>query len=104
MDIFCVVNDDMQRLYKELGRADILVISTPVYFGEISAQVKLFIDRLFGIYGPVFQMKLDFPSKVVVLWNHAQQIMNFYPLHRLFWQAFEVCWGKRDSSTVFLKR
>jgi multimeric flavodoxin WrbA len=44
----CVINDDMQKLYAALESADALVLGTPVYMGQMSAQAKLFTDRLFA--------------------------------------------------------
>ena len=46
---FCVVNDDMQTLYNEFLEADMLVFATPIYWWSISSQLKLFIDRLYGL-------------------------------------------------------
>ena len=50
----CVVGDDMQTLYAELKQADSLVIGSPVYMGQMSAQAKIFTDRLFAEISPRF--------------------------------------------------
>lgn len=50
----CVINDDMQRLYGELEHADALVLGSPVYMGQMSAQAKIFTDRLFAQISPRF--------------------------------------------------
>lgn len=42
----CVIEDDFQALREKLHGADALVISTPVYFGEVSEVAKNFLDRL----------------------------------------------------------
>jgi multimeric flavodoxin WrbA len=44
----CVINDDMQKLYAALDTANALILGTPVYMGQMSAQAKLFTDRLFA--------------------------------------------------------
>ena len=49
--IYCAFDDDMQPLYPEFIRADLVVMATPVYWWSISAQLKLFIDRLYGLNG-----------------------------------------------------
>ncbi len=46
---FCVFDDDMQPLYRRFIEADLVVLATPVYWWSISAQLKLFIDRLYGL-------------------------------------------------------
>jgi multimeric flavodoxin WrbA len=44
----CVINDDMRKLYAALESANALVLGTPVYMGQMSAQAKTFTDRLFA--------------------------------------------------------
>jgi multimeric flavodoxin WrbA len=46
---FCVFDDDMQPLYRQFIDADLVVLATPIYWWCISAQLKLFIDRLYGL-------------------------------------------------------
>ncbi|MDP2921038.1 MAG: flavodoxin family protein [Candidatus Omnitrophota bacterium] len=41
----CLVNDDMQAVYKKLKEADAIVLASPVFFGSLSAQSKMMIDR-----------------------------------------------------------
>ena len=47
----CVIDDDMQPIYKKLVEADAWVIASPVYWFTMSAQTKLFIDRCFALLG-----------------------------------------------------
>jgi len=53
----CVINDDMQHIYTALERADALVLGSPVYMGQMSAQAKIFTDRLFAQISPRFSPK-----------------------------------------------
>lgn len=41
----CVIEDDMTKIYPELEKASLLVVSTPVYFYSVPSQMKAFIDR-----------------------------------------------------------
>ena len=41
----CYIEDDMQSLYPKLLEADVIVFASPVYWFNISAQLKLSIDR-----------------------------------------------------------
>jgi multimeric flavodoxin WrbA len=50
----CVINDDMQKLYGALEQADVLVLGSPIYMGQMSAQAKIFTDRLFAQISPRF--------------------------------------------------
>jgi len=48
----CNINDDMEQLYPKLRQADALVIASPIYWFTVSAQTKLFMDRLYALGGP----------------------------------------------------
>jgi len=50
----CVINDDMQKLYGSIERADVIVLGSPIYMGQMSAQAKIFTDRLFAQISPRF--------------------------------------------------
>jgi multimeric flavodoxin WrbA len=50
----CVINDDMQPLFGALKTADTLVLGAPIYMGQMSAQAKIFTDRLFSQIKPRF--------------------------------------------------
>ncbi len=41
----CIQQDDMQTIYPQVASATAIVLATPVYFGSMSAQLKMFIDR-----------------------------------------------------------
>lgn len=47
----CIINDGMEQLYKEFDQADIVLVSTPVFFNGVSAQLKTMIDRCQAIWG-----------------------------------------------------
>ena len=50
----CVINDGMQDIYDAMEDADALVLGTPVYMGQMTAQAKAFTDRLFAWISPRF--------------------------------------------------
>ena len=43
----CVQDDDLGPLYEDLKAADALLIASPVYWFTMSAQAKIFMDRLY---------------------------------------------------------
>jgi multimeric flavodoxin WrbA len=50
----CVINDDMQNIYTAFVNADAIVLGSPVYMGQMSAQAKIFTDRLYACTSPRF--------------------------------------------------
>lgn len=41
----CVIKDDVSAMLKKIQDADVLVFSTPIYFYEMSGQMKTLLDR-----------------------------------------------------------
>lgn len=44
----CVQQDDMNQILKDVEKADMLILASPIYWFDISAQTKCFIDRLYA--------------------------------------------------------
>jgi multimeric flavodoxin WrbA len=47
---YCVIRDDMAGLYDKVIKADAIIIASPVYWFTMTAQTKLFVDRLYGLW------------------------------------------------------
>ncbi len=45
----CKIKDDMQDIYQQLELADAVILGTPVYFVNVSAQAKAIIDRTYAL-------------------------------------------------------
>lgn len=41
----CIVEDDFQALYGKVKKCDVLILASPIFFGSLSAQTKIMIDR-----------------------------------------------------------
>jgi multimeric flavodoxin WrbA len=50
----CALKDDMQPLYESVQKAHVLLISSPIYWFNYSAQLKLFLDRLYAVHTEKF--------------------------------------------------
>lgn len=48
----CVLDDGLTPVLEAVRDCDVLVLATPVYFGEVTAQLKGFIDRSFSYLVP----------------------------------------------------
>lgn len=45
----CAVKDDMVQIYESIKAADYVIIGSPVYICQVSAQTKLLLDRLYPL-------------------------------------------------------
>ncbi|HYA42551.1 MAG TPA: flavodoxin family protein [Syntrophobacteraceae bacterium] len=48
----CVLEDDLTEVLQTVRKSDLLVMASPVYFGEVSSQLKGFIDRTYSYLVP----------------------------------------------------
>lgn len=62
----CPIDDDMQEIYQEIQAADIVVLGSPVYMWQMTAQTKLLIDRLTAFLEPNFSSRLDNKKLILV--------------------------------------
>lgn len=47
----CVLKDDMTPIVEKMHDADVLVFATPIYYCEMSGQLKAVLDRANPLYG-----------------------------------------------------
>lgn len=43
----CMIKDDMQLIYQKMAMADVLILASPTYYYNVSADMKKLIDRFF---------------------------------------------------------
>lgn len=48
---YCVIKDDAAEIAKEMHDADVLAFATPVYYYEMSGQLKTMLDRANPLFG-----------------------------------------------------
>lgn len=49
---FCVLNDDLTGVLAAVADADVVVLASPVYYGDVTAQLKGFVDRTYSFLKP----------------------------------------------------
>ena len=47
----CVINDDVNDIMAKVIKADVVCWATPIYYYEMSGQMKTLIDRMNAMYG-----------------------------------------------------
>ncbi|MDD6088685.1 MAG: flavodoxin family protein [Desulfovibrionaceae bacterium] len=46
----CVLDDDANQIVERIAHADVLVFATPIYYYEVSGQLKTLLDRCTPLY------------------------------------------------------
>lgn len=59
----CVVDDDMQKVYRELVGADFLAVASPVFFTTVSGYLKALIDRCQRFWSLKYEHKKKIVTK-----------------------------------------
>jgi multimeric flavodoxin WrbA len=62
----CILEDDLTPVLQAVRDADLLVLASPVYFGDLSGQLKCFFDRTYSCINPDFSMRIP-PGKTAVM-------------------------------------
>lgn len=59
-DGVCIVKDTMEPFYDKVATVKGLVLATPIYFGSLSAQLKIFMDRFQCWWQAKYRLKNPF--------------------------------------------
>jgi len=59
----CIIEDDMQPLYQKIKEANGIILASPIFFGSLSAQTKMMIDRFQCIWRAKYVLKIDIFKK-----------------------------------------
>ena len=72
---YCIAHkDDMYQIEQALAKTDMIVYVTPVYFYDMSAQLKLVVDRLHCIYGKLSGKK---SLLLATAWRQDDEVMTY---------------------------
>jgi multimeric flavodoxin WrbA len=67
----CAVKDDMQPVYENMKTANAIIIGSPVYMWQVTAQTKLLFDRLFPLMDSEFRPRFGI-KKTVMVYSQAK--------------------------------
>lgn len=78
----CVIKDDMQKLNNAIDHANTIVFGSPIYMMQMSAQAKIFIDRMFARfsprYSPHFEEESAAGKKLILTFNQGNPDSNLF--------------------------
>jgi multimeric flavodoxin WrbA len=98
----CILQDDLTRVLDSVKEADILVMASPVYYGDITAQTKGFFDRTFSYLKPDYltnaaPSRLAPEKKMVMVQTQGQpdqkMFGDIFSRYRMFldWTGYKDC-------------
>jgi len=104
---FCPIDDDVRdEIYPLLRQADIVVVATPIFFYNMSAQLKAVIDRCQTFWARKYKLKLKDPGanmrRGFLLSVGATKGKNLFEGLQLTTQYFfDAIWAKFEGSLTY---
>jgi multimeric flavodoxin WrbA len=93
----CILKDDLSRVLDAVQESDVLVLATPTYYGDISGQLKCFVDRTYSYLKPDYLSNSQ-PSRLlpgkkllfIITQGHPDEAMfdHVFPLYDRFFRWY----------------
>ncbi len=94
----CVLQDDLREVLAAVQAADVVLLASPVYYGDLTSQLKGFIDRSYSYLVPDYltnpQPSRLSPKKLVFILTQGQpeetMFADIFPRYDFFlkWMGF----------------
>ena len=101
----CVLKDDLEPVLDAVRDADILVLASPIYYGDITSQMKGFMDRSYSYLKPDYLSNSD-PSrlksgkKLLMILTQGQpdetMFADVFPRYEMFFKWY----GFKDNQLI----
>jgi len=90
----CVIQDDMQNFYDLIQLADVIVVGSPVYWGNMSGSLKMLFDRCLGVFedlsGSIPRGKLSGKKAIIITACNAPWPFNIFGQSRTACNAIKT--------------
>lgn len=94
----CILKDELTPVLRDVQESDVLIIATPVYWGDVTAQMKAFIDRSYSFLTPNFMtsaLKHRLPPGKKMIFIQTQggpdenQFADIFTRYNGFWESLQ---------------
>jgi multimeric flavodoxin WrbA len=87
----CILEDDLAPVLAAVKAAEVLLLASPVYFGDLSGQLKCFFDRTYSYIDANFSSRVPLGKTAVMVLVQANpdenQFNDIFPRYRR-WLTF----------------
>jgi multimeric flavodoxin WrbA len=105
----CAVLDDLTDIYADVREADAIVLGSPIYFGDVSGEMRSFLERLlFPLLVYSSPPRTLFPRKIHTVWiysmNSLEEMTRKMGYDRLFSQnerVMRMIFGHCESLMIY---
>lgn len=93
----CIINDDANIITEKMMYADVIVFATPIYYYEMSGQMKTILDRANSLYGSDYHFR-----EIYMLTAAAEDDKNTSKIAENGLKGWIECFPKAElKGTVF---
>ena len=113
----CVIRDDMDKVYRKVDSADAIILASPIFFGDITAQAKAMIDRFQSRWVRKYRLKrpaltrkkgaflcISAMEKPDFFENARKTVKTFFTVLDIDYVGDRWCHGKSQKSDVLKDR
>lgn len=91
---YCILKDDLSEILDDVKESDIVVLGSPVYFGDVTAQSKAFIDRTYSFLKPDFytsshKSRLQKGKKIILALQQGAPEDHFSDIYKRYKMFFD---------------
>ncbi|WP_406657470.1 flavodoxin family protein [Methanolobus sp. ZRKC2] len=81
----CKLTDDMTKAYDVISNADAIVFASPIYFFQMTGQMRLFLDRCYALVNNDYSPRIESGKKVVIVGaQEAPNVATFIKVYEEF--------------------
>ena len=112
----CVIKDDLTAVLDSIRETDVLIMATPVYFSDVTSQMKGLIDRMYSFLAPDYrdsaQKSRLAPGKKLVFIQvqgrpDERKFADVFPRYEEFFEWYGIeerylirSWGVRELGEI----
>jgi multimeric flavodoxin WrbA len=98
----CVLQDDMQEVYKEIREADGIIWASPVYFWSMSGLTKNALDRTYALLFPKLQQAGKIGGLMLVAGGRgcvsaSNPFHMYFSYNHMFAAEFTMAWAREKG-------
>jgi multimeric flavodoxin WrbA len=98
----CVLQDDMQEVYKEVREADGIIWASPVYFWSMSGLTKNALDRTYALLFPKLQQAGKIGGLILVAGSRgcvsaSNPFHMYFSYNHMFTAEFAMAWAREKG-------
>lgn len=99
----CIIKDDMEDIINKIEDADMIVLSSPVYFGTVTSSLKVLIDRCQPLYNKRFVLGVEdtIKKKGVLIFTAGGKNKKMIDSMNLVAKFFMLSCGAELVNTIY---